>query len=36
MKKQTIWILTILMAMAFVGLLCIQIFYVKNIVEIRY
>ena len=24
------------MAMAFVGLLCIQIFYVKNIVEIRY
>ncbi len=25
-----------MMAMAFVGLLCIQIFYVKNIVEIRY
>ncbi|MDE6454251.1 MAG: HAMP domain-containing histidine kinase [Muribaculaceae bacterium] len=36
MKKQTIWILTILMAIAFVGLLCIQIFYMKNIVRIRY
>ncbi len=36
MKKQTIWILTILMAFAFVGLLCIQIFYMKNIVEIRH
>ncbi|MDO4319881.1 MAG: HAMP domain-containing sensor histidine kinase [Bacteroidales bacterium] len=36
MKKQTIWILTILMAFAFVGLLCIQIFYMKNIVGIRY
>lgn len=36
MKKQTIWILTVLMAIAFVGLLCIQIFYMKNIVQIRY
>ncbi|MDE6120737.1 MAG: HAMP domain-containing histidine kinase [Muribaculaceae bacterium] len=36
MKKQTIWILTILMAIAFVGLLCIQIFYMKNIAKIRY
>ena len=36
MKKQTIWILTVLMAIAFVGLLCIQIFYMKNIVRIRY
>lgn len=36
MKKQTIWILTILMAFAFIGLLCIQIFYMKNIVGIRY
>ncbi|MDE5661803.1 MAG: two-component sensor histidine kinase, partial [Muribaculaceae bacterium] len=36
MKKQTIWILTILMAVTFVGLLCIQIFYMKNIVQIRY
>lgn len=36
MKKQTIWILAILMAIAFTGLLCIQIFYMKNIVEIRY
>ena len=36
MKKQTIWILTILMAITFVGLLCIQIFYMKNIAQIRY
>lgn len=36
MKKQTIWILTILMAMTFVGLLCIQIFYMKNIAQMRY
>lgn len=36
MKKQTIWILTILMAIAFLGLLCIQIFYMRNIVQIRY
>lgn len=36
MKKQTIWILTVLMAITFVGLLCIQIFYMKNIVQIRY
>ncbi|MBO5267275.1 MAG: HAMP domain-containing histidine kinase [Muribaculaceae bacterium] len=36
MKKQTIWILTILMAFTFIGLLCIQIFYMKNIVGIRY
>lgn len=36
MKKQTIWILTVLMAIAFVGLLCIQIFYMKNIARIRY
>lgn len=36
MKKQTIWILAIVMAIAFLGLLCIQIFYMKNIVEIRY
>ncbi len=36
MRKQTIWILTVLMAITFVGLLCIQIFYMKNIVGIRY
>ncbi len=36
MKKHTIWILTILMAITFIGLLCIQVFYMKNIVEIRY
>ncbi len=36
MKKQTIWILTIVMALCFMGLLCIQIFYMKNIVKIRY
>lgn len=36
MKKQTIWILTIVMALCFLGLLCIQIFYMRNIVQIRY
>lgn len=36
MKKHTIWILTVLMVFTFVGLLCIQIFYMKNIVSIRY
>lgn len=36
MKKQTIWILTILMAITFTALLSIQIFYMKKIVEIRY
>ena len=36
MKKQTIWLLSILMALAFTGLLCIQIFYMRNIVRIRY
>ncbi len=36
MKKQTIWILTILMAFTFLGLLFIQIFYMKNIVGIRH
>ena len=36
MKKQTIWILAIVMAIAFLGLLCIQIFYMRNIVQIRY
>ena len=36
MKKHTIWILTILMGFTFIALLCIQIFYMKNIVEIRY
>ncbi|MDE5595033.1 MAG: two-component sensor histidine kinase, partial [Muribaculaceae bacterium] len=36
MKKQTIWILTILMAVTFIGLLCIQILYMKNMVEMRY
>lgn len=36
MKKQTIWILTIVMGLCFMALLCIQIFYMKNIVQIRY
>ncbi len=36
MKKQTIWILTILMAVTFLGLLCLQIIYMKNMVEMRY
>ena len=36
MKKQTIRILAIVMAIVFIGLLCIQIFYMRNIVQIRY
>ncbi len=36
MKKHTIWILTVIMALCFMGLLCIQIFYMRNIVKIRY
>ncbi len=36
MKKSTIWILAVVMALTFIGLLCIQIFYMKNIVQIRY
>ena len=36
MKKSTIWILAVVMAIAFVGLLCIQIVYMRNIVQIRY
>lgn len=36
MKKSTIWILAIVMALTFIGLLCIQISYMKNIVQIRY
>ena len=35
MKKQTIWILTILMAITFVGLLCVQVIYLKNLISIR-
>lgn len=36
MKKSTIWILTIVMAVALLGLLCIQIFYMKNMAQLRY
>lgn len=36
MKKSTIWMLTAVMAIAFVGLLFVQIFYMRNIVRIRY
>ncbi len=35
MKKQTIWILTILMAVTFIGLLCVQVIYMKNLISIR-
>lgn len=35
MKKQTIWILAILMAFAFIGLLFIQIFYIKNMISLN-
>jgi signal transduction histidine kinase len=36
MKKQTIWILTILMAVTFMGLLCMQIFYMRSMAQMRY
>ena len=36
MKKQTIWILTILMAVTFMGLLFMQIFYMRSMVQMRY
>lgn len=36
MKKQTIWILTVLMAMTFVGLLLLQIMYMRNMITMRY
>lgn len=35
MKKSTIWILTTLMTLAFAGLLCMQGYYVKNMVTMR-
>ena len=36
MKKQTIWILTILMAIVFSSLLLLQIFYLRSMVQMRY
>ncbi len=36
MKKQTIWILTALMAVTFMGLLSMQIFYMRSMVQMRY
>lgn len=36
MKKQTIWILTVLMAVTFLGLLFMQIFYMRSMVQMRY
>ena len=36
MKKSTIWILTVVMAIAFVGLIWMQVFYMKNMVTMRY
>ncbi len=35
MKKSTIWFLTIIMALAFVGLLYVQIMYMKNMIRMR-
>ncbi len=36
MKKSTIWILSLLMAVAFVGLFCMQMFYIHSMVKMRY
>ena len=35
MKKSTIWILTIVMAFSFLGLLYVQIMYMENIIKMR-
>lgn len=35
MKKSTIWFLTIIMALTFMGLLYVQIMYMKNMVRMR-
>lgn len=36
MKKSTIWILTTLMTLTFMGLLYVQVMYMKNMVQMRY
>ena len=36
MKKSTIWILTVLMAVAFMGLLSMQVFYLRGMSKMRY
>lgn len=36
MKKSTIWILTIIMALTFGGLLYVQIMYMENMIRMRY
>ena len=35
MKKQTIWILTVLMGITLLGLLCMQIIYMRSMVKMR-
>ena len=35
MKKSTIWLLTIVMACAFLGLIYVQIMYMENMVKMR-
>ncbi len=35
MKKSTIWILTVIMAIAFIGLLCMQMLYMHNMMKMR-
>ena len=35
MKKSTIWILTIVMASTFLGLLFVQIMYMENMIKMR-
>ena len=35
MKKSTIWILTIVMALTFVGLLYVQIMYMEEMIKMR-
>lgn len=35
MKKSTIWILTVIMALTFIGLLYVQIMYMENMIKMR-
>ncbi|MBP3429432.1 MAG: hypothetical protein J6K60_01710, partial [Barnesiella sp.] len=35
MKKSTIWLLAVIMALTFIGLLYVQIMYMENMIKMR-
>ena len=35
MKKSTIWLLSVIMALTFIGLLYVQIMYMENMIKMR-